>query len=202
MEEMNFGGVNLHNVELHLTAGLPSQLVKEGIPQIALSGRSNVGKSSLVNSLLGRKKLARVSGEPGKTITVNCYDVDKRLWLVDLPGYGFARRPKNEIEKWSSLTEGYFEDNAALKLVLQLVDCKVGLTEDDRTMLRYLEYYHLPYLLVATKCDKLNKTELQKAATALVGDRSLRPGTELFLYSSLKGQGRAELWTRILRYAL
>ena len=84
---MNFGGVNLHNVDLCLTAGLPSQLVKGGIPQVAFSGRSNVGKSSLVNSLLGRKKLARVSGEPGKTITVNCYDVDKRVWLVDLPGY-------------------------------------------------------------------------------------------------------------------
>ena len=89
-----------------------------------------------------------------------------------------------------------------MRLVLQLVDCKVGLTEDDRTMLRYLEYYHLPYLLVATKCDKLNKTELQKAATKLITDRALRPGTELVLYSSLKGQGRAELWDRILRYTL
>lgn len=200
-EEMRFSGVNLHNTELILTAGLPAQLVKDGIPQVALSGRSNVGKSSLVNSLLGRKKLARVSSEPGKTVTVNYYDVDRRLRLVDLPGYGFARRPKDEIAKWSALTEGYFRDNPALKLVLQLADSKVGLTEDDRTMLRYLDYYGLPYLLVATKCDRLNASELREAAGRLVSDPSLRQGTELFLYSSVKGRGRAELWTRLLRYA-
>lgn len=199
--EMNFGGVNLHNANLMLTAGLPSQLVKEGLPQIALSGRSNVGKSSLVNSLLGRKKLARVSSEPGKTITVNCYDVDKKLWLVDLPGYGFARRPRNEIQKWSSLTEGYFQDNHALKMVLQLVDCKVGLTKGDLSMLRYMDYFHVPYLLVATKCDKLNKTELQKAAEKLVNNPAIRHGTELVLYSSQKELGREGLWARILRAA-
>ncbi len=199
--EMSFGGVNLHNAVLRLTAGLPSQLVKEGAPQIAFSGRSNVGKSSLVNSLLGRKKLARVSSEPGKTITVNCYDVDGKLWLVDLPGYGFARRPKNEIQKWSSLTEGYFYDNHALKLVLQLVDCKVGLTSDDVSMLQYMDHFGVPYMLVATKCDKLNKTELQKSVEKILKHPALRPGTEIILYSSAKDLGREQLWTRILRSA-
>ena len=199
--DMNFGGVNLHNANICLTAGLPRQLVKEGLPQIAFSGRSNVGKSSLVNSLLGRKKLARVSSEPGKTITVNCYDVDKKLWLVDLPGYGFARRPKNEIQKWSSLTEGYFRDNHALQLVLQLVDCKVGLTADDVSMLDYMDYFSVPYLLVATKCDKLNKTELQKSAEKLLHHPRVRPGTELLLYSSAKDLGREQLWARILQAA-
>lgn len=199
--EMNFGGVNLHNANLLLTAGMPSQLVKDGLPQIALSGRSNVGKSSLVNSLLGRKKLARVSSEPGKTITVNCYDVDKKLWLVDLPGYGFARRPRNEIQKWSTLTEGYFQDNRALKLVLQLVDSKVGLTSDDLSMLQYMDYFAVPYLLVATKCDRLNKTELQKAAEKLVNHPAIRSGTELVLYSSQKDLGREGLWMRILQAA-
>lgn len=199
--EMNFCGVNLHNANLKLTAGLPSQLVKEGVPQVALSGRSNVGKSSLVNSLLGRKKLARVSSEPGKTITVNCYDVDGKLWLVDLPGYGFARRPKNEIEKWSSLTEGYFFNNHALKLVLQLVDCKVGLTADDRSMLQYMDHFGVPYMLVATKCDKPNKTELQKSVDKILRDPSLRPGTEIILYSSAKDLGREQLWLRILKAA-
>ncbi len=199
--EMSIGGLNLHKTELLLTAGLPSQLVKDGLPQIAFAGRSNVGKSSLVNSLLGRKKLARVSSAPGKTITVNCYDVDRALWLVDLPGYGFARRPKEEIQKWSSLTEGYFEENHALRLVLQLVDCKVGLTQDDLAMLRYLEYYHVPYSLVATKCDKLNKTELHASAERLLSHPALRSGTEVFLYSSAKNQGREALWERILRAA-
>lgn len=197
--EMRIGGVNLHNANLTLTAGLTSQLVKDGLPQVAFSGRSNVGKSSLVNSLLGRKKLARVSSEPGKTITVNCYDVDHALWLVDLPGYGFARRPRGEIQKWSALTEAYFRDNHALRLVLQLVDCKVGLTEDDRSMLQYLEYFQVPYLLVATKCDKLNQTELRKAADKLVNNPSIRPGTELLLYSSQKNLGREALWMRILK---
>lgn len=199
--EMSFGGVNLHNATLKLTAGLPSQLVKSGLPQIALSGRSNVGKSSLVNSLLGRKKLARVSSEPGKTITVNCYDVDGKLWLVDLPGYGFARRPKNEIQKWSSLTEGYFQDNGALKLVLQLVDCKVGLTADDLSMLRYMDHFQVPYMIVATKCDKLNKTELQKAVDKILRNSAIRPGTEIILYSSAKDLGREQLWLRILKSA-
>ena len=101
--EMSFGGVNLHNATLKLTAGLPSQLVKSGLPQIALSGRSNVGKSSLVNSLLGRKKLARVSSEPGKTITVNFFNLDNTCYLVDLPGYGFAKR--SEAEKKSILKQ-------------------------------------------------------------------------------------------------
>lgn len=199
--EMSIGGLNLHKTELLLTAGLPSQLVKDGLPQIAFAGRSNVGKSSLVNSLLGRKKLARVSSAPGKTITVNCYDVDRALWLVDLPGYGFARRPKEEIRKWSSLTEGYFQNNLALRLVLQLVDCKVGITEDDLSMLRYLDYYRVPYVLVATKCDKLNKTELNASVERLVTHSALRPGTEVFLYSSVKNQGRVALWERILRAA-
>ena len=97
--EMKFGDLNLHNTELVLTAGLEKQLIKEGLPQVAFSGRSNVGKSSLINSLLGRKKLARVSSEPGKTITVNYYRIDNKLNLVDLPGYGFARRSKTDIVK-------------------------------------------------------------------------------------------------------
>lgn len=195
---MTYGGVNLHNADLILTAGLPSQLIKNGLPQVAFAGRSNVGKSSLVNSLLGRKKLARVSGEPGKTVTVNCYRADGKLILTDLPGYGFARRAKEDVAKWSSLTESYFRDNSALKLVLQLVDCKVGVTEDDRMMLRYLDYYEVPYLVVATKADKLNRTELAEASVRLLDERALRPGTEVVLYSSLKGLGRDALWDRIL----
>lgn len=199
--EMKFGSLNLHNVDLRMTAGLPSQLIKSGAPQVAFSGRSNVGKSSLINSLLGRKKLARVSSEPGKTITVNFYEVDKKLTLVDLPGYGFARRAKGDIAKWSSLTENYFESNPMLCLVLQLVDIKVGLTEDDKMMLNYLHHYDIPYVIVATKCDKLNKTELNKAAAKLVSSPFLRSNTSVVLYSSLKSIGRDVLWDTILKYA-
>ena len=195
---MNYRGVNLHNTELAITAGMPSQLVKSGIPQIAFAGRSNVGKSSLVNSLLGRKKLARVSSEPGKTITVNYYCVDKSLYLVDLPGYGFARRPKQDALRWQNLTQSYFDGQNSLKLVLQLVDIKVGFTADDKAMLEYMAYYNVPYLIVATKCDKLNKTELQKQTAKIVTSEFIRPGTGIVLYSSQTGQGRDELWELML----
>lgn len=195
---MNYKGLNLHNTELAITAGMPSQLVKSGIPQIAFAGRSNVGKSSLVNSLLGRKKLARVSSEPGKTITVNYYCVDKSLYLVDLPGYGFARRPKQDALRWQNLTQSYFEEQNSLKLVLQLVDIKVGFTSDDKAMLEYMAYYNVPYLIVATKCDKLNKTDLQKQTAKIVTSELIRPGTGIVLYSSQTGQGRDELWNLML----
>ena len=196
--EMSFGGVNLHKTDLKMTAGLPWQLIKGGVPQIAFVGRSNVGKSSLINSLIGRKKLARVSSEPGKTITVNYYEVDNKLCLVDLPGYGFARRAKSDISKWSSLTEHYFVDNTSLKYVLQLIDIRVGITEDDKMMLGYLDHFELPYMVVATKCDKLNKTQLNEACSKLLSSGVLRSNTEVLLYSSLKGTGREMLWNKII----
>ena len=199
---MSVGGLNLHNINLELTAGLAEQLIKSGIPQTALSGRSNVGKSSLVNSLLGRKKLARVSGEPGKTITVNYYEVDKQLFLVDLPGYGYARRSKEDTKKWSMLTQNFFEENRALRLVLQLVDIKVGLTETDRQMLDFMHYFKVPYIVIATKCDKLNKTDLTKKADSLVRNPALRCGTDIILYSSVKNIGRDQLWERIIQYTM
>lgn len=197
--EMNLCGLNLHNTVLDITAGAPKQLLKEGLPQIALSGRSNVGKSSLVNSLLGRKKLARVSSEPGKTITVNFYKVDNTLYLVDLPGYGFARRSETDKRRWSSLTQGYFKDNNALTHVLQLIDIKVGITADDADMISYMNYFDIPYTIIATKCDKLNKTNLNASAQKLVSDMRLRHGTECILYSSASGLGREEVWKRIVQ---
>ena len=200
--EMSFGGLNLHKTNLKMTAGLPWQLIKGGISQVAFVGRSNVGKSSLINSLLGRKKLARVSSEPGKTITVNYYEIDKKLCLVDLPGYGFARRPKGDINKWSALTENYFVDNEALTFVLQLIDIRVGITEDDKMMLGYLDHYDVPYMVVATKCDKLNKTQLNEACAKLLSSGVLRSNTEVILYSSLKGTGRETLWQRIIDKAV
>lgn len=196
--EMVFGNLNFHNTELVLTAGLDRQLIKDGMPQVAFSGRSNVGKSSLINSLLGRKKLARVSSEPGKTITVNYYCIDKKLNLVDLPGYGFARRSKTDIAKWSRLTEGYFVDNPALKLVLQLIDSRAGITADDRQMLGYLAHFGVPYIIIVTKCDKLNKTDLTKQVNKIISDPAILPETQFVLYSSLKGLGREALINSII----
>lgn len=199
---MVFGNLNLHNTELVITAGLPTQLLKDGSPQVAFSGRSNVGKSSLINSLLGRKKLARVSAEPGKTITVNYYYADKKLFLVDLPGYGYAKRSKTDIAKWSRLTQGYFEENGALKLVLQLIDSRAGITADDRMMLQWLGHYGVPYMLVITKCDKLNKTQLTNNVNKIINDPAIAPNTECVLYSSLKGLGREALIDCIMRKVL
>ena len=196
---MNHGGLNLHNVTLAATAGSAAQHIKYGPPQVAFSGRSNVGKSSLVNCLLGRKKLARVSGEPGKTITVNYYLVDKSLYLVDLPGYGFARRPKQDQARWSAVTQAYFAANSLLRLVLQLIDARIGATDDDRMMLDYMNANGIPYVIVATKCDKLTRAQLDQTAKKLLDEPLLRPGTGIIFFSSLKGTGRDELWQLMLR---
>ena len=133
--------LNLNRVTLRISAGTPKQFPADPLPQVAFSGRSNVGKSSLINLLLGRKSLARVSSAPGKTITVNFYDVDGRLLLVDLPGYGFAKRTKEEQARWSGLTDGYFTANRnadRIRLIVQLIDSRVGPTKDDDLMLDYL----------------------------------------------------------------
>ena len=182
--------LNLHNVSLAHVAGHASQHLRAGTPQIAFSGRSNVGKSSMINSLLMRKKLARVSSDPGKTVTVNYYLIDKKLYLVDLPGYGFAHRAKEDKARWSAVTQSYFENNTALKLVAQLIDCKVGITADDADMLRWLNYTETPYIVICTKCDKLGKTELAASADRIVKSDLIRPGTDIVLYSSKTGAGR------------
>lgn len=195
--------LNLNRVDLRISAGLPKQFPTDPMVQIAFSGRSNVGKSSLINSLLGRKSLARVSASPGKTVTINFYDVDKKLFLVDLPGYGFAKRAPSDKEQWSSLTDGYFTKNPnrdLLKLVIQLVDSRIGPTADDEMMLSFLQEAQIPFLVVATKADKLNATE-RKKSTAMLSEHPLIPtDTPIVFYSALKGEGKNELWEQIDRF--
>ena len=193
-------GLNIQNTNLKMTAGLASQFPADPIPQIALSGRSNVGKSSLINTLLGRKSLARVSSTPGKTITVNFYEVDKKLFLVDLPGYGFAARNPADRDKWSALTDGYFTKNKNADLirgVVQLVDSRVGITNDDAMMLDWMNAAGIPYILVITKVDKLNKTERANNLSVISNDELIREGTPIIPFSSLKGEGKTELWAAI-----
>ncbi len=196
--------LNLQKSALFISAGDIRQFPSHAIPQIALSGRSNVGKSSLVNTLLGRKSLARVSGEPGKTITINFYDIDGKLFLVDLPGYGFAKRPPQEKEKWSTLTDGYFTANKNIDrvaLILQLIDLKVGPTKDDVMMLNYLAQTELPFAVVATKADKLNKTERAKALAALATHPAIPTDTPVIPFSALKGEGKEDVWKIIFAHA-
>ena len=193
--------LNLSKVELRISAGFTSQFPGDPVPQIAFSGRSNVGKSSLINTLLGRKSLARVSSAPGKTVTVNFYDVDKKLLLVDLPGYGFAKRSDAERRRFSTLTDGYFVNNPnrdLLRLVVQLVDIRIGPTADDRMMIDFLAGYDIPFLIAASKADKLSKTAVQKAVSDLGAEY---PGVTILPFSSLNGMGKEDLRSAILSAA-
>lgn len=193
---------NLNNTSLKISAGLVKQFPADRIPQIAFSGRSNVGKSSLINSLLSRKNLARVSGEPGKTITINFYDIDKKLYLVDLPGYGYAKRTFEDKKRWSALTDGFFTTNKnidSLCLVCQLIDSRTGPTEDDLDMLYYMRESDLPHIIVATKTDKLNAAE-KNAFDKMIAENDLTRGLPLIKYSSKTNLGRDELWKKIYEY--
>ena len=195
--------LNTQNVVLKISAGRPEQIPADPLSQVAFSGRSNVGKSSLINALLGRKSLARVSSAPGKTITINFYEVDKKMYLVDLPGYGFAKRTFEDKQKWSALTDGYFTSNRnidRLALVIQLVDSRIGPTKDDEMMLDYLSAAELPFVVVATKTDKLNATERKKNLEAIAAHPLIK-GAPVIPFSALKGEGKEELWKTIFRYA-
>ena len=194
--------INFNNASLELTAGAVKQFPRQTKPQIALSGRSNVGKSSLINTLLGRKALARVSSQPGKTITINFYDVDKKLYLVDLPGYGFAKRAPGDKEKWSRLTNDFFTDSDknVLKLVIQLIDIKVGPTADDDTMLEWLNESGIPYIVAATKIDKLNSGDSKRNLGLLAEYPLIKEGTPIIPFSSTKKIGKDELWGKIMSY--
>jgi GTP-binding protein len=192
--------LNIQNTNLRISAGLLRQFPGDPIPQIAFSGRSNVGKSSLINTLLGRKSLTRVSKMPGKTITINFYDVDKKMFFVDLPGYGFARRAPQEAAQWRELTDSYFTKNPnldRLSLVMQLIDSRVGPTEDDVMMLDFLRAANIPYVVIATKCDKLNATERKASETALASHPAIGADTPIIFFSSLKGDGKAAVWQQI-----
>lgn len=183
--------MNRQNVTLTISAGRKDQLIRDGLPQIALSGRSNVGKSSALNKLLGRKHLARVSAQPGKTVTVNFFNLDGACYLVDLPGYGFARRSEAEKRAWSRLTDAYFQQNASLAMVLQLIDLKTGPSKDDEMMLNFLEEAGIPFVVLATKADKLNATNRQKNLaflTRMLGQVPVIP------FSSLTGEGAERVW--------
>ncbi|MBE6541192.1 MAG: YihA family ribosome biogenesis GTP-binding protein [Ruminococcaceae bacterium] len=194
--------LNLNNANLKISAGLPKQFPADRLPQVAFSGRSNVGKSSLINSLLNRKSLARVSGEPGKTITINFYDIDKKMYLVDLPGYGYAKRTFEDKQKWSALTDGFFTNNKnidSVKLICQLIDSRTGPTNDDYDMLYYLREVGLPHIIVATKTDKLNATEKKKFAEIIAGDE-LTADLDVIMYSAKSNLGRDDLWKQLLKY--
>ncbi|MBO4971347.1 MAG: ribosome biogenesis GTP-binding protein YsxC [Clostridia bacterium] len=191
--------INFNNVKLQISAGRPEQFPASASPVVAFSGRSNVGKSTLINKFLGRKSLARVSSAPGKTVTVNFYDLDGALLLADLPGYGYAKRTPAERAALSRITDAFFTNNKQinrLKLVLQLIDSRVGINADDATMLDYLNSMQIPYCVVMTKTDKLNKTELEASYNDIASSPLLAEAAEIFgkdieivRFSALNGTG-------------
>lgn len=191
--------ININNAELLISAGQPRQFPTLPIPQIAFSGRSNVGKSSLINALLRRKNLARVSETPGKTVTVNFYNIDGKIMFVDLPGYGFAKRSFDDKKRWSKLTDAYFTGNSGIDLlrcVIQLIDSKVGATDDDKQMIQYLQEAKIPFLVVYTKCDKLTATQTNELKASF---RNIEGADSEILFSAKTGMGRDELWNAALR---
>ena len=192
--------INVNNVNIALTVGNAKQFPRDIRPEVALSGRSNVGKSSLINTLLGRKSLARVSSAPGKTITINYYNIDNKMFLVDLPGYGYAKRSQESKKGWSSLTEDYFLKNPsedAIKLVIQLIDIRTGPTDDDIMMINFLIDNNIPFIVVATKTDKLSNAQLKKAIDDIQNEYFLGTDIKIIPFSSVNRQGKEEVWSRI-----
>ena len=185
--------MNWNQVDFEAAFGTAAQLTESTLPEICFSGRSNVGKSSLINKLLNRKSIARVSSTPGKTVTVNFYRLPE-FRLVDLPGYGFAKVADRDRERWSELMEEYFKSGRNIKLCLQLIDMRHPATESDISMLQFLSHFEIPYAVVLTKCDKLNKTEFQKRLTALKEELGeFGDGITVIPFSALKGTGAEDI---------
>ena len=168
------------------------QLPQPELPEVAFSGRSNVGKSSLINRLLNRKGLARTSATPGKTATVNFYRLD-RARLVDLPGYGYAKVSREEKRRWGSLIEGYLQADRDLRLVLQLIDMRHPPTADDRLMIDFLTEAEIPFMLVLTKSDKLNQSQRRERLAALEEELADYTGLTMVPFSAEKGENADEL---------
>lgn len=164
----------------------------QGLPEIAMVGKSNVGKSSLINNLTGNSRLARTSSEPGKTRLVNLFLINEAFFLVDLPGYGFAKAPKQEKQKWADMIEGYLRNSRHLKRVFQLVDVRHAPTEDDQLMVEYLRHYDIPFTVVATKADKLSKAQRSRSIPVICRTLGVQPW-EVMAHSSRDGTGRDRL---------
>lgn len=184
--------MNFNNAEFEFAAGKAAQLPNTDLPEVVFSGRSNVGKSSLINKLVNRKALARVSATPGKTATINFYKL-KDIRLVDLPGYGYARVSFSEKKRWADLVEGYFNADRNIRLVIQIVDMRHPPTKDDMDMINYLYQMGIPFVIVMTKSDKLNKTQRNNRLELLNDELSEFRDIITIPFSSVKGEGLEEV---------
>ncbi|MGC5326568.1 ribosome biogenesis GTP-binding protein YihA/YsxC [Brevibacillus sp. SYSU BS000544] len=187
------------SAEFIISAVAPKQYPTNGLPEIALVGRSNVGKSSLINKMLSRKSLARISSRPGKTQTLNYFLVNKMLYFVDFPGYGYAKVSKSIKGQWGSMIETYLKRREELQFVVQLVDIRHAPSKDDVSMYNWCKEIGLPTVIVATKGDKIARGRWLQHTKVIRQTLNMREGDTLIIFSSETGQGRDELWGEILR---
>lgn len=187
----------IKKAELETVAVKKSQYPEDNVPEVAFAGRSNVGKSSLLNLLTNRKSLARVSGSPGKTRTINFYRINDSFRIVDLPGYGYAKVSKSTSENWGEMMEQYFMNRVGLKKVIQLVDVRHEPSRQDVQMYEYLKHYGLDGVVVATKADKVSRNELQKCLSVIRKTLGLGKEDVIIPVSALKRQGQDKLLDKI-----
>lgn len=186
--------------ELSTVAVKPEQYPTTNLPEFALSGRSNVGKSSFINKMLNRKKLARTSQRPGKTQTLNFYGINDELYFVDVPGYGFARAPKPERDFWGKMVETYIQESKQLKAVLQIIDIRHDPSKDDKMMYEWLKHYEIPVIVIATKCDKIPKGKWDKHKKVIKQSLNMDPNDKLLVFSSETAHGKEDVWKVIQAY--
>ena len=185
--------MKLDKVDLYISAIRRSQYPTDGKPEFIMLGRSNVGKSSFVNTILNRKNLARISSKPGKTVTINFYNVEDTFYLVDVPGYGYADTSKEEIKKFGMMVEEYLEKREELKRVFLLVDFRHKPTSDDVLMYNFLKYYQIPVTIIATKADKVSSREKEKAIKNIKETLDLVVGDNIVIFSSISKEGKEEV---------
>lgn len=193
--------INTHNADILLSAANKSHYPQDDIPEVALAGRSNVGKSSFINTLLNRKNLARTSRKPGKTQLLNFFNIDDKLRLVDVPGYGYARVSKKEREKWGRMIEEYLTSRENLKAVVSLVDFRHEPSADDVQMYEFLKYYEIPVVLVATKADKIPRGKWNKHESMIKKKLDFDTSDSFIIFSSVTKEGLEKSWDEILDHA-
>ena len=191
--------LNLQRAEFVRSAAKSADFPRDGLPQVVFAGRSNVGKSSVISKILLRKNLARVGAAPGKTTHINYFLIDEKLYLVDLPGYGYAKVSQAERDRWGRLIESWFADNALMTLGIMVVDARHKPTADDCTMAEWFKQSGKPFLVVANKLDKLRKSEIEPNLARIRETLGLPDDVKVIAFSAEKGEGRQELLSEILK---
>jgi GTP-binding protein len=191
--------MKVNNAEIVISAVRPEQYPNDQLPEFALAGRSNVGKSSFINKMLNRKALARISSKPGKTQTLNFYIIEDSLYFVDVPGYGYAKVSKTERAAWGKMIETYITNRKQLRAVLLIVDLRHPPTRDDITMYDFLKHHEIPCIIIATKADKIPKGKWQKHLKVTRETLDFDPSDEIIVFSSETGEGKDTAWNALTK---